>query len=38
MIDSFVILVTCGGIIAVAIRAILIERREKAMPPERPPR
>jgi hypothetical protein len=38
MIDSVVILVTCGGIIAVAIRAILMERREKAMPPARRPR
>jgi hypothetical protein len=38
MIDSLVILVTCGGIVAVAIRAILMERREKAKPPTRAPR
>jgi hypothetical protein len=28
MIDNLVILATCGGIVAVAIRAILMERRE----------
>jgi hypothetical protein len=30
MIDNLVILATCGGVIAVAIRAILMERREAA--------
>jgi hypothetical protein len=30
MIDNLVILATCGGILAVAIRAILMERREAA--------
>jgi hypothetical protein len=28
MIDNLVILATCGGVLAVAIRAILMERRE----------
>jgi hypothetical protein len=28
MIDNLVTLATCGGILAVAVRAILIERRE----------
>jgi hypothetical protein len=30
MIDNLVILATCGGILAVAIRAVLMERREAA--------
>ena len=30
MIDNLVILATCGGILTVAIRAILMERREAA--------
>lgn len=30
MIDNLVILATCGGVLAVAIRAILMERREAA--------
>jgi hypothetical protein len=42
MIDNLVILATCGGIVAVAIRAILMERREAARraaaPPPRAPR
>lgn len=39
MIDNLVILATCGGIIAVAIRAILMERREAAeRAGARPPR
>jgi hypothetical protein len=38
MIDNFVILLTCGGVIAVAIRAILMERREKIVLPKRPAR
>jgi hypothetical protein len=32
MIDNLVVLATCGGILVVAIRAILMERR-KAIPP-----
>jgi hypothetical protein len=32
MIDNLVILATCSGILAVAIRAILMERREAARP------
>jgi hypothetical protein len=38
MIDSLVILLTCGGIVAVAVRAILMERRDKDTLPKRPPR
>lgn len=39
MIDNLVILATCGGVIAVAIRAILMERREAARRTESlPPR
>jgi hypothetical protein len=38
MIDNLVILATCGCIIAVAIRAILIERREAARRPPADPR
>jgi hypothetical protein len=30
MIDNLVILATCGGILVVAVRAILMERRETA--------
>lgn len=30
MIDNLVILATCGGILVVVIRAILMERREAA--------
>jgi hypothetical protein len=30
MIDNLVILATCGGIVAVAIRAVLMERRNSA--------
>jgi hypothetical protein len=30
MIDNFVILATCGGLVVVAIRAVLMERREAA--------
>ncbi|WP_281291537.1 hypothetical protein [Reyranella soli] len=30
MIDNLVILATCGGVLAVAIRAILMERRQAA--------
>jgi hypothetical protein len=30
MIDNLIILATCGGVLAVAIRAILMERREAA--------
>jgi hypothetical protein len=30
MIDNLVILATCGGILAVAIRAVLMERKEAA--------
>jgi len=35
MIDNLVILATCGGIVTVAIRAILLERRKNAAPPAR---
>ncbi|SEP50548.1 hypothetical protein SAMN02990966_07671 [Rhodospirillales bacterium URHD0017] len=39
MIDNLVILATCGGIFAVAIRAILMERRESGQgTAARPPR
>jgi hypothetical protein len=37
MIDNLVILATCGGVVAVAIRAILLERREAARRAEAPP-
>lgn len=30
MIDNLIILVTCGGVLAVACRAFLLERREAA--------
>ena len=30
MIDNLVILATCGGIVAVALRAILMERKNKS--------
>jgi hypothetical protein len=30
MIDNLVILATCGGSLAIAIRAVLMERREAA--------
>jgi hypothetical protein len=38
MIDNLVIIATCGGIVAVAIRAILMERREAAGRTAPPPR
>ena len=39
MIDNLAILATCGGILAVAIRAILVERGEAARrAASRPPR
>jgi hypothetical protein len=41
MIDNLVILATCGGVLAVAIRAMLMERRDAARRsaehPRRPP-
>ena len=37
MIDNLVILATCSGILAVAIRAILMERREVARRAAAPP-
>jgi hypothetical protein len=38
MIDNLAILATCGGVLAVAIRAILMERREAGQRTAAPPR
>lgn len=37
MIDNIVILATCCGVLAVAIRAVLMERREAASRDAAPP-